>query len=223
MSAGIRSGVNWIRLKSRLSASASVRTSSVLPSPARPRAARSGERRGSDVVIVGSLRERSRGPAIRRGDVDGIGTERSERRGGVAVGRGGGRGRCDREGRGGGEGAGGGKGPGGRAGHSGGASGAVADLRRERFPAGGTARHADHTRRRTRPTGWTALRTGSPARSPLLRSHHGLSAPRSSAEPLRGGAVRATGSRSRDRSRRARPRRRSPHRRARARHRVPRG
>ena len=36
MSAGIRSGVNWMRLKSRSSASASVRTSSVLPRPGTP-------------------------------------------------------------------------------------------------------------------------------------------------------------------------------------------
>ena len=36
MSAGIRSGVNWMREKSRSSVSASVRTSSVLPSPGTP-------------------------------------------------------------------------------------------------------------------------------------------------------------------------------------------
>ena len=36
MSAGIRSGVNWMREKSRSSASASVRTSSVLPRPGHP-------------------------------------------------------------------------------------------------------------------------------------------------------------------------------------------
>ncbi len=36
MSAGIRSGVNWMRLNSRSSASASVRTSSVLPRPGTP-------------------------------------------------------------------------------------------------------------------------------------------------------------------------------------------
>ncbi len=36
MSAGIRSGVNWMRLKSRSIASASVRTSSVLPRPGTP-------------------------------------------------------------------------------------------------------------------------------------------------------------------------------------------
>ena len=36
MSAGIRSGVNWIRLKSSASELASVRTSNVLPSPGTP-------------------------------------------------------------------------------------------------------------------------------------------------------------------------------------------
>src|SRR5271157_5224638 len=36
MSAGIRSGLNWMRLKSRLSSSASVRTRSVLPRPGTP-------------------------------------------------------------------------------------------------------------------------------------------------------------------------------------------
>ena len=36
MSAGIRSGVNWMRLKSSESASARVRTSNVLPSPGTP-------------------------------------------------------------------------------------------------------------------------------------------------------------------------------------------
>src|SRR5688500_15729777 len=36
MSAGIRSGVNWMRLNSRSRASASVRTSIVLPSPGTP-------------------------------------------------------------------------------------------------------------------------------------------------------------------------------------------
>ena len=36
MSAGIRSGVNWMREKLRLSASASVRTSIVLPRPGTP-------------------------------------------------------------------------------------------------------------------------------------------------------------------------------------------
>ena len=36
MSAGIRSGVNWMRLKERSSTSPSVRTSSVLPRPGTP-------------------------------------------------------------------------------------------------------------------------------------------------------------------------------------------